>query len=164
MHLTKRLAAASAVLLVSAGTALAATSPSGTFKGAVHWYNGGLHQKQVFDVTAKFKTGKLTSLTGKGNPGVIPYSKKKSSSMYCGAANVFNMTGMKIVQKKAPKGYQWEFAVVPKKNAAFGFHVILKGNWDSSSKAKAAIRFYQPKLPDKGDCDSGYLPVTLKKS
>jgi len=65
-----------------------------------------------------------------------------------------------------PPGYAWEFVIKPKptKNMYGWYVVTLRGNWGSSRKAKTQIRFYQHNLPDKGHCDSGQLPLTLKKS
>src|SRR5579859_1427524 len=131
MRLSRKLMATAAVLAVSAGVALAATSPSGTFNGAVRSTIKG--KKNTFDVTATFKKGKLTALTGKGNPGVIPYSPSKSTSTYCGAANSYDDTGTTITETKpAPKGFDFEFVIQPKNQSGYGwFTVTLKGNWNS---------------------------------
>lgn len=162
MRMTKRLIASTAVLLLSAGVALAATSPSGTFKGTTHTKDAKGHP-DTFQIQAKFAKGKLTGLTGQGN--WIPFNAKKTTSTYCGAANTYDDTGMKITQKAAPKGFAWEFVITPKKATGYGwFTVTLKGNWDSATKASTAIRFYEHNLPDKGHCDSGFVALTLKKS
>jgi hypothetical protein len=167
MRFTKRLVATAAVLLVPAAAALAATSPSGTFKGAVSWYNKGEKAANTFDVTATFHKGKLTGLSGQGNPGFIPYSAKDSTSTYCGAANSYDDTNTTITaETKVPKGFDWGFIIKPKQTAnMYGWYTVtLAGTWVTSTKAKTEIRFLQHHLPDKGKCDSGQMPLPLKKS
>ncbi len=121
---------------------------------------------ETFDITATFNKGNLKSLSGQGNPGFIPYSKSKSTSTFCGAANSYSSTGSTITKAtKAPAGYAWEFIIKAKNTSGYGwFKVTVKGNWTSSTEAKTVIRFLEPKMPDKGKCDSGPLSVTLKKS
>jgi hypothetical protein len=168
MRFTKRLAVTAAVLLVPAGAALAAaTQPTGTFKGAVHWYNKGEKAKNTFDITATFNKGRLTGLTGRGNPGFIPYSSKDSTSTYCGAANIYDDTNTTITRaKKVPSGFDWAWVIKPKQTAnQYGWYTVtLAGSWVSDTKAKTEVRFLQHHLPDKGKCDSGQMPLTLRAS
>jgi hypothetical protein len=171
MHLIKKLSAVGVALLAPAAMALAATSPTGTFKGAVHWKASPSSPAGTFDVTATFKKGVLTRLQGQGVAGTnayVPYNTSKSTSTYCGAANSWDSKNpaTTITSKKPPKGFAWEFVIKPKKTAnVYGWYVVtLRGNWVSATKAKTDIRFYQQNLPDKGRCDSGQLTLTLKKS
>lgn len=161
MQLTKKLAATSVVLLASAGVALAATAPSGTFKGTTHTKDA--HGKpDTFQIQATFAKGKLTRLYGKGN--WIPYDPKKTTSTYCGAANIYDSKGTStITQKPAPKGSDFLFVIASKQKGYGWFTVTVKGKWDSASKASTDIDFYEHKMPDKGHCDSGQLPVALTK-
>jgi hypothetical protein len=164
MQLTKRLAATALAVLVPAAAALAATTPSGVFQGTLT--NAGntkqAGQSDTFQIQATFAKGKLTRLYGRGN--WIPYNSKLTTSTYCGAANSYDSKGTaKITQKPAPKGFDWMFVVTSSQQGYGWFTVTLKGNWVSSTKATTDVRFYEHNMPDKGHCDSGQLPLTLKK-
>jgi hypothetical protein len=165
MHLTRRLAVTAAMLLLCAGVAVAATSsPSGTYSGNVHWTDPGAG-KEKFLVTVTLKKGKATQLKGKGDPGFVPFNPKKSNATVgCGAANTFDSGNGKISgQVGSTRSFLFTW-----KNEKFHIVVTLDGQFVSATKAKAHFRYYQSHLPGKGGstghCDSGELPVTLKKS
>ena len=162
MHLTRKLAAVAAVLLASAGVALAATSPSGVFKGTTHTKDASGHPDS-FQLEATFAKGKLTRLQGLGN--WIPYNSKLTTSTYCGAANSYDSKGTTtITEKPAPKGSAWLFVITSKTKGYGWFTITLKGNWTSSTSASTSVRFYEHNMPDKGHCDSGQVAASLTKS
>lgn len=170
MRLSRKLMATAAVLLVSAGAAVAATSaPSGTYSGDIHWNSPG-QGKETFTVTATLDKGKLTSLQGQGNPGFVPYNPKLSNATAgCGDANSWQSSSKaKISGQVTQKGL---FAFVVKDQ--YHVKVTLKGHFVSGTEAKARFRFYQSHLPyfnkktgkssATGHCDSGQLKVVLTK-
>ena len=167
MRITRLVAMIAAAALVPAAIAGAAISPSGVYKGKVHFVDSA-HHRISFAWQATFSTGKLTRLYGIG--GGLPYDPKKSTSFTCGTANLYD---------SADKADHGKFAAKITgslaKNGSFTFKVkgkfhdviTLSGKFVSARKAKATIHLYQSHLPSKtgsnGVCDSGKLPLTLKK-
>ena len=174
MHLTKKVGATMAALLLPAAVALAATAPSGTFTGTLHSKNGwGDGRPDTFKLTATFDKGTLTALKGDGN--YIPYNKQMSNATAgCGDANLFDSSdptgGDVITSKPAKKPYTFSFVIQGK------YHDVirLKGLWVSATAAKTKFRYYQGHLPyynkttgkstATGHCDSGWLSVKLTKA
>ena len=170
MHLTKRIAATLAALLIPAAMAFAAGSPSGTFGGTLHSKNGwGDGRPDTFKVDASFEKGKLNGIQGNGN--FIPYNPKLSNATAgCGSANSFNLAtvqGDVFTSKKPTKPDTFSWVVTGK------YHVVvrLKGLWASATVANTQFRFYEGHLPyynktthqssATGHCDSGWLTLKL---
>lgn len=154
---------AAAVALAAALTpalALGAGRAEGTYSGAVH-FTDHWNRRVTFDLHAKFQHGALVRLYGEGPD--LPYNPHRSSGQYCGVGSVYDSAD--------DNGHGLDRAAIHggvHRDGSFDYKVVdqmetvyIGGRFDSSRSTSGTFRMTRRTVT--GDCDSGYLPLRLRR-